>query len=334
MVLVSVIIPVYNKERYLPDAIDSVLKQTYRHFELLLINDNSTDGSRQICENYCQQDNRIKLFDNLSDEHGPGPTRNIGLDQAIGDSILFVDADDWIDEHLIEQCIRRMEETNADAVQYGISIQAKDGIKNNYYFWKGKKVLTREEIIEDPIAFLENLQNSSVTYLYSKKLIGNIRFENVISGEDISFVLDVLSEAQKISFIETPLYFYRYVDGSTSRRWNEESIDCLYNIWKHKMKFIEKLGNSNKNIETEIAYDTCIWAAFQMSTAVCPLTFSQKKKEIKWLVEKINFDSYRKLDRGPLNLQVKTIKHMLFTFRLENVMLLLGPVFLKVARGE
>lgn len=332
MVLVSVIIPVYNKEQYLPDAIDSVLKQTYPYFELLVINDNSTDGSRQICENYCQQDDRVRLFDNISDEHGPGPARNIGLDHAMGDYILFVDADDWTDERLLEKCVQKMEETNADIVQYGISIQERDGIKSNCYFWKGKKVLTQKEIKEDPIIFLGNLQNSSVTYLYSKKLIGNIRFENVISGEDISFVLDVLSKVQKISFIETPLYFYRYVNGSTSRRWNKESIDCLYNIWKHKMKFIEKLGNRNENIETEIAYDTCIWAIFQMCTYVCPLTYSQKKKELKELMKSIDFEKHRKI--GNRVLGNKTVKHVLLTNHLENLMLLIGPIFLKVVRGR
>lgn len=331
MVLVSVIIPVYNKEQYLPDAIDSVLKQTYPYFELLVINDDSTDGSRQICENYCQQDNRVKLFDNLSDEHGPGPARNIGLDQALGDYILFVDADDWIDELLLEKCVQKMEETNADIVQYGVLQQHENG-KSDVYTWKGKSVITRNDIIRDFYSFWKNNRYSLWMYFFRRKNIDITRFDNVISGEDISFVLDVLSKVRKIAFIEMPLYFYRYVDGSTSRKWNKESIDCLYNIWKHKMKFIEELGNSSEDIETEIAYDTCIWAIFQMCTSVCPLTYSQKKKELKKLMKSISFEKYRKI--GNQVLGNKTVKHVLLANHLENLMLFLGPIFLKVVRGE
>lgn len=330
MVLVSVIIPVYNKERYLPDAIDSVLKQTYPYFELLVINDNSTDGSRQVCENYCQQDNRVKLFDNLSDEHGPGPARNIGLDQALGDYILFVDADDWIDERLLEQCIQRMKETNADIVQFGVIYQRENG-ESDVYKWKGKSVVTRNDIIRDFYSFWKNNRYSLWMYLFKRKIIDKTRFDNVISGEDISFVLDILGKVKIIAYIDIPLYFYRYVDSSISRRWNNESIECLYNIWKHKIRFAENLEIGNKDVFTEIAYDTCIWAIFQMCTSVCPLSYDQKKKELKNLMKKINFDIYR---RNNNLFGIISIKHFLIKNHLENIMLLLGPMFLKVVRRK
>ena len=81
---VSVIMPVYNAEKYLGEAIESVLRQTYSDFELILINDRSTDHSKEICLAYCQQDDRLVLLENDSELHGPGPTRNIGLDHATG----------------------------------------------------------------------------------------------------------------------------------------------------------------------------------------------------------------------------------------------------------
>ena len=92
--LVSVIMPVYNAERYLSEAIESVLNQTYTDFELLLINDRSTDKSKEICQEYAQKDNRIVLLENDTENHGPGSARNIGLDNATGEFIIFVDADE------------------------------------------------------------------------------------------------------------------------------------------------------------------------------------------------------------------------------------------------
>ena len=91
---VSIIMPVYNAERYLREAIESVLRQTYTDFELLLINDRSTDNSGAICREYGEKDARIILLENETETHGPGPTRNIGLDHASGEYIYFMDADD------------------------------------------------------------------------------------------------------------------------------------------------------------------------------------------------------------------------------------------------
>lgn len=99
---VSVIMPIYNAEKYLSEAIESVLNQTYTNFELLLINDASTDRSKEICRKYSKKDSRIVLLDNNSVSHGPGPTRNIGLDYATGEYIYFMDADDWIDQRLLK----------------------------------------------------------------------------------------------------------------------------------------------------------------------------------------------------------------------------------------
>ena len=90
---VSIIMPVYNAERYLREAIESVLRQTYTNFELILINDRSSDNSGAICREYGEKDARIVLLENDTEMHGPGPTRNIGLEHAAGEYIYFMDAD-------------------------------------------------------------------------------------------------------------------------------------------------------------------------------------------------------------------------------------------------
>ena len=106
---VSIVMPVYNAEKYLSAAIESVLKQTYTDFELLLVNDMSTDHSKEICREYSKKDNRIVALENNSESHGPGPTRNIGLEYATGEYFYFMDADDWADEELLQCAVNRIQ---------------------------------------------------------------------------------------------------------------------------------------------------------------------------------------------------------------------------------
>ena len=116
---VSVIMPIYNAEKYLSEAIESVLNQTYANFELLLINDASTDRSKEICNEYSKKDSRIVMLENSSENHGPGPTRNIGLDYATGEYIYFMDADDWVENELLELAVKRIEKDGSDMVAFG-----------------------------------------------------------------------------------------------------------------------------------------------------------------------------------------------------------------------
>ena len=149
--------PVYNAEKYLCEAIESVLKQTYTDFELFLINDMSTDNSKQICIEYAKRDRRIVLLENNSETHGPGPTRNIGLDYATGEYIYFMDADDWIDKNLLEYCVDRMRETDADIVQFGIIFEQGNGKKPIEYYHKENSLITKN-YRERVCVFLERKQ--------------------------------------------------------------------------------------------------------------------------------------------------------------------------------
>ena len=111
---ISVIIPVYNTKPYLSRCIDSVLKQTYEDWELLLVDDGSTDGSGQICDEYAQVDLRIKAFHNRN--QGPAASRNYGIREAAGNFVMFVDSDDWLDEEMLRTMYGHMQETGAGIV--------------------------------------------------------------------------------------------------------------------------------------------------------------------------------------------------------------------------
>ena len=293
---VSIIMPVYNAEKYLCEAIESVLKQTYTDFELFLINDMSTDNSKQICIEYAKRDRRIVLLENNSETHGPGPTRNIGLDYATGEYIYFMDADDWIDKNLLEYCVDRMRETDADIVQFGIIFEQGNGKKPIEYYHKENSLITKKTIEREFVYFWKENRFSLTLNLFRKERVKSVRFENMISGEDISYVLDAFCNAEKIAYISKVLYHYRYVEGSTSRRWNKETIEQRAVIWEHQKQFLKSIGiYLDNSAYSEVAYDNYIWAIYQLSSNLCTLSYKDKKKNClgwkkKWSL--INIEIY------------------------------------------
>ena len=335
MARVSIIMPVYNAEKYLKEAIESVLKQTYLEFELLLINDRSTDNSKEICQEYSKKDRRIVLLENDSAIHGPGPTRNIGLDHAMGEYIYFMDADDWIEDCLLKCAVNRMQETNADIVQFGVIYEYSDGNNPEQYFWGGKDLLTKDKIKKDFSAYWKENRNSLWMYLFRREKVKTIRFEDIIIGEDISYIMDALSNADKIAYIKKALYHYRYVEGSTSHRWVENTIECREIIWNHQLNFLKSFqGDMDKLAYAEVAYDNYIWAIYQLSSNLCTLSYREKKRELLRIKEAMEFERYRAI--YPLKLQhgIQKMKYVSVKYRLEGILLLLGPIFLRIVRGD
>ena len=332
---VSIIMPVYNAEKYLREAIESVLRQTYTDFELLLIDDKSTDNSKQICREYAKTDRRIVLLQNNSESHGPGATRNVGLNYATGEYVYFMDADDWADKSLLECSVNHIQETKADIVQFGVIYERNNGTTSQQYFWKGKNLLTKDEIKKNFYYFWKENRNSLWIHLFRRATVKTIRFENLISGEDISYIMDALCNAEKIAYIGKPLYHYRYVEDSTSHRWNKNTIECREIIWKHQKKFLDSLESKNdKLIYAQVAYDNYIWAIYQLSSNLCKIFYKSKKKELLKLAIEMGFDQYRKI--YPLELQhgIQKLKYILVKYHLEGILLLFGPVFLRIVRGE
>lgn len=335
MVEISIIMPIHNAAKYLEEAIVSVLNQTYTDFELILINDKSTDNSKDICCEYCQKDNRIIFLENDSKKHGPGPTRNIGVEYATGEYIYFMDADDWIDKNLLKYALDRMQETAADIVQFGVLYECNDIQKTNRYYWQGKGLITKDDIKEDFFRFWKENIASLWIHFFKSEVVKKIRFEDILAGEDICYVMDALSNANKIAFIKETLYHYRYVGESISHNWNEKTIEYRGIIWNHQKKFIESFDEDvDKTLYAAVAYDNYIWAIYHLCSNLCPMSFREKKRKLLYLKEKMNFDDYRTI--YPLRLQrgIQRIKYAFVKFQLEELLLLLGPIFLKVVRGE
>ena len=110
--LISIVIPVYNAEKYLEQCLNSIKNQTYKNFEVILVNDGSIDNSESICKVFVESDTRFRYY--LKANGGASSARNLGLDNAQGNYITFIDADDWVDENHLEVLINNIKESNSD----------------------------------------------------------------------------------------------------------------------------------------------------------------------------------------------------------------------------
>ena len=203
------------------------------------------------------------------------------------------------------------------------------------YFWSGKDILTKDEIKRDFFYYWKENRNSLWMHLFRKELVESIKFENIIIGEDICYIMDALCNTEKIAYIAKSLYHYRYVEGSTSHRWIKNTIECREIIWNHQLNFLKSFQEGMDRLAfAEVAYDNYIWTIYQLSSNLCTLSYGEKKRELIKMEEKMNFDEYRKI--YPLKLQhgIEKMKYALVKYCLERILLLFGPVFLRIVRGE
>lgn len=223
---ISVIVPVYNVEKYLSQCLDSIIHQTYKNLEIILVDDGSTDSSGLICDNYSQKDKRIKIIHKC--QGGLSDARNAGLKIATGEYISFIDSDDFIDKNMYSILINNTQKYNSDIVWF------------NYYNYYSKKHFINSSIIKnndlydlsssDKIKFAKNLfyqykMDAHVwAKLYKRSIFNNIKFPYGKLFEDIFVLLPILSNAKIISTIPDCLYFYRNRSESIVNQYFKQNI--------------------------------------------------------------------------------------------------------------
>ena len=220
--MISVIVPVYNVERYIRECIDSILSQTFTDWELILVDDGSTDSCPSVLDAYASTDRRIRVIH--KENGGLSSARNSGLECARGEFIVFVDGDDALYPEALKQLMDVHSETDADLVEgsftYGKSVPK---IKRGDYT---VKIYTPRDAIED-VLYQKILLPSAWGKLYRKKLFGNIRFREGILYEDLDVFYLLFAECNKIAFVSAPVYFYRMASGSILHVWNRRRADVL-----------------------------------------------------------------------------------------------------------
>lgn len=250
--LVSIIIPVYNAEQHIAKCLKSILRQTYKNIELIIVNDGSTDNSLEICHNFQKKDNRIKII--TIENSGPSKARNIGLKTSAGSYIQFVDADDYVEDTITQRLVASMMD-NYQLVICGYNI-----IFNN------KKIVNILEDAEYKLnefldIFCDLYKKNQFQYLwnkiYSASIIKsyNISFnEETKRGEDALFNIDYLEKCSVILIINEPLYNYvHYNSLSLTRNYNKSLfIDQkrvflrIINLFVKHSKYINNEEKINK----------------------------------------------------------------------------------------
>lgn len=236
---VSVIIPIYNSEEYLSKCIESVLSQTYKNYELILINDGSTDGSKSICDDYANHYNQIKVFHRSN--KGVSAARNFGIDVATGEYLCFVDSDDYIESIMLEELIKESQQGLCDLIISGIYFKRNDGKSWNNII--GEFQMEGKKMIKDklPLLFNSYLLYNPVGKLYKASIIkdNNLKFtENVSFGEDPIFNCNFIKLVEQVKVVNKSYYNYvKHGGTSLSNRFNVEK----YNNNKEMHESIYKL---------------------------------------------------------------------------------------------
>lgn len=213
--LVSVIVPVYNKEKYLKKCIDSIINQTYSNLEIILINDGSKDSSLEICYTYEKKDRRIKVIDQKN--AGPSVARNKGIENASGEYISFVDADDEIELNTYEILVHNILDAKAQMALIGMRYIFKDKTQDVQRTVNEKSILNKKQMLD--LFFSDIIMCfSSVNKLYSRSLIGDTRFDvNIKMSEDQKFIYGLLQKVDYVIYDPTICYNINYTDKSLSR---------------------------------------------------------------------------------------------------------------------
>jgi glycosyltransferase involved in cell wall biosynthesis len=215
--IVSIIVPVFNVEKYLEKCLSSIAKQTLNNIEVIIINDGSTDNSLEICKNYSSKYNNFYLFTKLNE--GQGVARNYGLSKASGEYIIFVDSDDWIGENLCKEAVVKMRSSNADFGNFGLDFHDESGNIVKKFSYRQKAPFYNKEIFHN--ALLDRgILTTSCNKIYKRSLLNNnnLLFPPLRSNEDVYFSRAVSQAAKSCIFIDNTYYHALVRRGSTSRK--------------------------------------------------------------------------------------------------------------------
>ena len=297
---ISIIVPIYNSEKFIADCIESLINQTYQNIEIILINDGSSDNSYEICKKYQSIDSRIRLVSQVNS--GVSKARNKGIEVATGHYIMFVDSDDYADKQLCELLISRNKDSYKDMVFCSyLYVNAKSGemTKLPKYDRENNISSVLDLAGENFNFFYLNLYfNSPVCKLYRYELVKNVIFNSELSlGEDLLFNLDFLEKCEKISFVNEALYFYRIGGGnSLSSKNYKNRLEMVKTVFDRSQISFRKLFKENYNedlIKTNYFIEVCLSIKKMLSSSdvtdkekmafLASFLYSEQMRELAYL---------------------------------------------------
>ncbi len=312
--LVSIIIPVYNAEKYIKKCIESIINQTYKNIEIIVVDDGSKDNSLNIIKKY-KNDSRVKIIS--TQNHGVSFARNLGLKKCAGDFVMFVDSDDWIESNAVEVLLNAAVEQNAEIVQSSY-YQDEDGhieLKQRKIKQDGIKEL-KEKI------FLINTMND-INFgalrcvwgkIFKKEIIQNTRFdENIYLLEDGIFIYECMENIECFQFINQHLYHYRKVETSACNRFNEDQLAQYKNISNKLLRILTK-------DQIQLYYKVMLECIMTYISRLANYSKIGKNEKIKLIENLVKDNQYEEAIKH-IDLNILNKKEKITIFLLKNNML-------------
>lgn len=281
---ISVIVPVYNSKDYLDECVESILTQTYKNLELILVDDGSTDESLEVCRRWERLDSRVRAIH--QENAGPGAARNTGIDNATGDYLAFVDSDDTVKSNAYERMLSLASENNADIVCSSVFETAEAPCV---------EIFSREEALSARME-KHTISDSSCDKIYRKTVFNGLRYpvERSLS-EDSALIYRLLASAKTVVRTSENFYVIRATDSSLSRRKYHAGVRYTINTYEEMVDFFKKSGEDRYE---RIAQQYAAGAVFY-NAGECYCSGFKDKAQILFIKEhaKMQRRQYDKLSR-------------------------------------
>lgn len=221
--LISVIVPIYNVEKYIHKCVDSIINQTYKNLEIILVDDGSPDNCGKICDEYAEKDSRIKVIH--KENGGVAEARNTGLDNAKGEWIAFIDSDDWIDNDYYETLQKNITD-DIDCIIFGYRVVGEEKI--DIKTPDRNKIAVCSDNFEGILGLVENgFFGLTFTKIIKRDTIDNIRFKNISLREDFCFMYECMKHIEKIQLLDYSGYNYYQNENSILHTRNISHVEDL-----------------------------------------------------------------------------------------------------------
>lgn len=313
--LISIIIPIYNVEKYLGKCIESIVNQAYQNIEIILIDDGSTDSCPLLCDSWVKLDARVKVIHKSNG--GLSDARNAGMHIAHGDYVAFIDSDDWIETDAFEKMLNRMLEDNSDVVSCGVKWVSDDDDVLYEVSVEADEVIDTHAAMSEIIAD-RKLKQHVWNKLYKRDLIEDIPFEKGKYHEDIFWSYQVFGRAKKVSLMKES--FYHYVQRSNSimgESYSTKRLDAL-DAMLQRCEFVK---SNFPDLFNEALYSYIGSCMYHLQ---CALSSQQDNVVICNITDRIEYsrfgDPTEGLDRKN-RLWIKSFqKYPIFTAKLRNLL--------------
>lgn len=292
--MISIIVPIYNVEKYLPKCIESIINQTYTDLEILLIDDGSTDNSGLICDKYASIDNRIKVIHKKNG--GVSSARNIGLNEANGNYIAFVDSDDYIEKNMYEKMISIINKYNVDIVSCNYN-HVNEKIEPFFKLDKDEYINNKTKLIEDIFQY-KNYDMILFNKLYKKYIWKNIRFPLGINlAEDLMMLYPTINLANTFYCLKETLY--NKVTRENGLTNSKKINDYINNVLAYE-DFLLKV-KQNKTLDYKRIYKSCSEGLFRHYKHLLDYLYIYNNTKYETLKKEIEYKLINMYNQGMLS---------------------------------